>query len=350
MRKAASRVLLTLAICGSTCAAALSGEARIDMELAMQKGFPITGAQQWAKLLGEIGVEGVRIRSMRPGDEPSIDDRGTESRPRYEVRGILTARGDLLLLGGRRFSSRDIGKLKQFLADLRVEGVESATGKKGRYGITQKQLVAAVEDLTPPFTSKTAGVPLADVVEKARKHLKLDMQIAPRAARALAAAGPCRQEMFGVSRGTGLAILLGPAGLILYPHKVRGGELQLVIAAPMAESEAWPMGWPPESPARKLAPTLFEFLNVEISGIPLSKVLAALGGRLKLSFLIDESSLARARIKMDEKKVSVPAGRTFYKHVVDRVLAQAMLTGEVRVDEAGRPFYWVTTIRNSIKE
>jgi hypothetical protein len=348
MRNAVSRVLLTLAVCGSTCATALAAEASIDMELAMQQGFPITGAQRWAKLLGGIGVENVRIRSMRPGDEPSIANHGTESRPRYEVRGVLTSRGDLLLLGGRRFSSRDIGKLKQFLADLRVEGVEGATGKKGLYGITNKQLIAVVEDLTPAFVSKTAGEPLADVVEKARKHLKLDVQIEPRAARVLAAAGPCRQDVFGVSRGTGLAILLGPEGLILYPRKVRGGELQHVIALPTAESEAWPMGWPPESPDRKLAPRLFEFLNVEIAGIPLPKALAALQQRLKLSFLIDESSLARARIEMDAEKVTVPAGRTFYKSVVDRVLAQARLAGEVRVDEAGRPFYWITTIRNSI--
>jgi hypothetical protein len=138
--------------------------------------------------------------------------------------------------------------------------------------------------------------------------------------------------------------------LILHPRKVRGGELQHVIAVPTAESEAWPMGWPPESSERKLAPMLFEFLNVEIAGIPLPKALAALAERLKLSFLIDENALARERIKMDEEKVSVPVGRTYYKRVVDRILAQAMLAGELRVDEAGRPFYWITTIRSTIEK
>ena len=43
-------------------------------------------------------------------------------------------------------------------------------------------------------------------------------------------------------------------------------------------------------------------------------------------------------------RVRFPAKRTFYKRVLDQVLFQARLEAELRVDDANRPFIWVTTI------
>ena len=47
---------------------------------------------------------------------------------------------------------------------------------------------------------------------------------------------------------------------------------------------------------------------------------------------------------LDPAKVEVkyPAEKTYIRRAVDRILAQGRLAGELRVDDAGRPFYWVT--------
>ena len=338
------RMILLAAALVTLLAGPVLGEAQIRMELATQPGFPATGSHKWYKLLTDLGVDGLRIRGLRAGDEVTIIQRGTEARPSYDVLGILTA-GDELVLKGGRFSSRDIGELKKFLDDLRSEGIEEVTTEKGAFGITNSQLIAAVEDLTPPVRFATEALPLGQLLEQAQRRIELPIVVEPAARAALAQAGECRDELQGVSLGTAMAVALGAEGLVLLPNKVRGGELQLVITRPRAEGEAWPMGWPPQGAERELAPALFEFLSVEISGIALPKALDAVKQRLKIPFLFDRHSLAQQAIVMDEIKVSVPAGRSYYKRVLDRMLFQARLQGELRVDEAGSPFYWITTIK-----
>ena len=47
------------------------------------------GQQQWMDALKNLGITNLRIRSARPGDEPTIMNRGTDDNPRYAVIGVL---------------------------------------------------------------------------------------------------------------------------------------------------------------------------------------------------------------------------------------------------------------------
>jgi hypothetical protein len=60
---------------------------------------------------------------------------------------------------------------------------------------------------------------------------------------------------------------------------------------------------------------------------------------------MDHGALARRQIEPAHIMVSLPAQRTFYKNILNRILFQARLKGELRVDEAGRPLFWITTIQ-----
>ena len=57
-------------------------------------------AQQWLQLLTSLGIDDVQIRGARGDDEPKLENRGTEDRPRYHVVGILSAGEELHLPGG----------------------------------------------------------------------------------------------------------------------------------------------------------------------------------------------------------------------------------------------------------
>jgi hypothetical protein len=48
------------------------------------------------------------------------------------------------------------------------------------------------------------------------------------------------------------------------------------------------------------------------------------------------------KIDLASVRVKFPKSKTYVRRVVDYVLSQGRLTGELRVDEAGMPFYWVT--------
>jgi hypothetical protein len=64
-----------------------------------------------------------------------------------------------------------------------------------------------------------------------------------------------------------------------------------------------------------------------------------------MPFLYDHNALARDRIELAQVRGNVPAGRTYYKRIVDRLLFQAKLKTDVRVDEAGKPFLWIMSTK-----
>jgi len=86
-------------------------------------------------------------------------------------------------------------------------------------------------------------------------------------------------------------------------------------------------------------------LNVEIEDTPLAGALDAISGRIKAPMLYDYNSLARQRIDPETVKVSLDEGRMYYQRIIDRLVNQAGLTSELRVDDAGKPFLWISTLR-----
>jgi hypothetical protein len=57
---------------------------------------------------------------------------------------------------------------------------------------------------------------------------------------------------------------------------------------------------------------------------------------------VDQRTLAARGIDPTTVKVKLPRTKTYPRKAFDRILAQGRLAGELRVDEAGTPFYWVT--------
>ena len=104
------------------------------------------------------------------------------------------------------------------------------------------------------------------------------------------------------------------------------------------------MGWKPSQPVRETVPKLFEFLEIEIDKTPITEVLAALEPRLRTPILYDQPALELKNIDPAAKHVSIPPQRTFYNKVLRQALFQARLDFEVRVDERGKPFLWITPL------
>jgi hypothetical protein len=153
------------------------------------------------------------------------------------------------------------------------------------------------------------------------------------------------EELAELACGTALACVLRPAGLCLAPAETDDGKLQYEIVRSRPELELWPVGWPPERPDRDLVPEMFELRNVNVQDVAVTVVLREVGGRLKLPVLMDHNAMARHGIEPDKALVSLPRTRTTYSILFRKVLFQARLKHELRVDEAGRPFLWVTTIK-----
>jgi hypothetical protein len=73
--------------------------------------------------------------------------------------------------------------------------------------------------------------------------------------------------------------------------------------------------------------------------------MSVIGQRLKAPLLMDHNAMARHGIDPEKVVVSFPASRTTYSLILQKVLFKAGLKEELRVDEAGNPFLWVTSVK-----
>ena len=205
-------------------------------------------------------------------------------------------------------------------------------------------MLAFHKALDAPITFATRGVRAGDIARKIVGGLPHDYQVSTPARSAFAQNSLVADEMQGLSRGTVLAATLQPLGLAYAPRK-RGKEVEIWIDAASEFEESWPIGWPPDDSPFKIAPSLFEYLNVEIKQVSAAKAVTAIQPRVEVPFLFDQVAMARYRIDLETVEVSFPKKRTFYKKILDNVFFQAHLTSKLRVDEAGRPFLWITSTR-----
>lgn len=320
--------------------------ATVELELMTESGFPVTGAQTWARMLQNVGASNVRIRQARTGDRGGITKRGTERSPIYHVKGFLSA-NNTLRVPGATFRSTDQARIKAWVAKLKADGIENLTAKKGAFGLTNKQLLDLHKDLSGPITFSTKGVRALDVVRSIGSGIAVPIRIDESAEEALYGRSVVAEDLTGISVGTALAAVLRPLGLVAVPYRMTGERTQIQIVDARNAKENWPVGWPSEKSPRDTMPKLFEFLNVEIDGFAMSDALGAIQKRLDVPFLYDHNSLARHGVELDQTKVSIPKGRTYYKGLIDRMLLQAepRLKAELRVDEAEKPFLWITTFR-----
>jgi hypothetical protein len=335
--------------CAASLALALSparlaaAEPRIEIEVCTESGFPITGARDWSEMLGELGLANVRIRGAKPADEPAIQSTGTGGSRTYRVTGILTADGKLILPKAR-FALGDKGKLAQWFDKLKAGGEEAVTVKPAAFGLLPTELVKVHEALSVQVKSATKGRLPREAAKEIADGLSLSFISDSASQRALATDDKIADELQGLSAGTALAAILRPLGLVLAPEK-SGQTLRLRIADSGAAKEHWPIGWPSKENPGTTLPELFKFLNVEVSDTSLGETLQAIGGRVKAPIVIDYNALARLDVDLATKKVELPKTNTFYAKALDRILFQANLKYEVRVDEADKPFLWISSIR-----
>ncbi len=297
---------------------------------------------RWLRVLSQAGVENVRMQSGQSGQQPGVEVQGSADRPVYVVTGILTSRSELVLPGGR-FQVSDSARIAQWLNDLAAHGPAERREPRDAFGLTKRQSEVVARRLSPAVGFSTKGQPRDQVARRIAGTLQPPPSVTAGVWGVLGAE-PLAEELSDLSCGTALAYLLRLADLSLTPRS--DGEQVAYALVPADESQqAWPVGWPADKPVRELVPLMFEFLNVEISGVPASTAIEAIGGRLRVPLLVDHAALARHGIDPAKVTVKLPSGRSTYSLILQKVLFQARLKYEVRVDDASKPFVWITTIK-----
>jgi hypothetical protein len=362
---------LAISILVLVWAAAAVAAPSIDLELVTERGVQITAPQQWLQLLAGIGIENVRIRGAKSGDRPKVSRSGSVERPSYEVVGFITARDQLLVPGGS-FSRADRGRIKDYFERLLADGAEALTAPRGMFGLTEKEIEAVFTDLAQPIDFETKGRPLRAVVNQLQAKFVSKLAWDASVEGVLRAAEPAADELKDLAAGTGLAMMLRPNELVMRPQKSRGEPVVFRVGSDLSTAAAttqdrattvppatslrqeragktddesiqhWPIGWEPHETPGRTAPSLFEVRNAEIDGFSLTETLAEIGRRIKIPMYIDRAALAAHGIDPSQVQVRLAKTRTSYKRVIDRAAAHARMHSQVRVDEAGNAFLWIS--------
>ena len=316
----------------------VGAQVSIDVEVALEPGVPITAPQQWAERLGKLGLSRVQIRSLR-GDETPLA-KFNEGQSRIQVVAILTSREELVVPQGR-FRTSDLAKLREYFEQLPTilaeEGVE-----RGLFGLTVPQMKTVLADLGRPVKIATAEMNVRDLLDHCERRFQLPIRGEQKVEAVLSVDIPLVAELQSLTTGTALAIALRKSGLTIRPRQTPTGELELVISDYQRGREVWPVGWKPAGSPRQAAPQLFAALTVEIQGYTLATALQALGPRLGLPVVRDETILNSLDIRPEEIAVKLPRKKTTLKNALDRMCSQARLAAELRVDESEKAFLWIT--------
>jgi hypothetical protein len=296
--------------------------------------------QDWNRALAAAGVQKFRIRGGQESDRPGIEIGGTKELPLYKVTAVLT-QGDVLVVPGARFRRSECKSLAEWLDDLARRGPPDKREKIAAFGLTASQLEKVRADLAKTVGFSTKGMSRADAVNRIAGQLGLKLTVEGR----LSESGDDKieEELSGLSCGTALACILRPLGFCMTPNE-SGETLGYTVKKAELGKEVWPIGWDAES-TLKVLPEIDKFHNVNVANKPATVVLAAISANLKVPVLYDHNALARYGIEPDKAMVTFPPSRTNYSIALRKMLFKVGLKFEVRVDEAGKPFLWVSTVK-----
>ncbi len=319
-----------------------AAEARVEIELATQRNYIATSQQQWYRLFTELGVDNLRIRKALDGEKAETTTAGTKTSPVYRVTGLLQA-GDVLVLPEGKFGLRDRARLAQWLADLR-SGPAAKAGARP-FGLDATQYAEVNSDLSRRVGFSTKELTPAELLSKLSPALNHRLVVDRLAKAPLAAGEPLGEELQNLTTGTALAYALRQVGLGFEPRADARKQVVFAVVKPAAKQIIWPAGWPlGKKKPDKLLPALFESTPVDIDDYPLDEALSAIGDKLAVPILYDHYALDRRGIQTNVK-VTFPPGKSWYFKIIDKLLHQADLQGEWKLDDAGRPLLWVTTLK-----
>ena len=340
-------VCLAMVLLASLNSATRAAAPRVQFDIVTDDGVSAEVIRDWYQVFADLQVRQADFHSARGAQPLEIETAGRGST--YVVHGRLTKARELLVPGAR-FLLVDRARLAAWIDRLSSDGPEAlADARPDAFGLPASTLDKLRKRLASPYQAATSDRSPREVVDEIADSLNLEV-VSPAAVRSnLGRAEPVNNELQGLAAGTVLAASLRGVGFGFAPQRGAEDRLRVALIAldPAADRpvETWPVGWSADDRRRELVPKLFEFLNVEIDGVSVGEAVDNIAPRLEVPVLYDRAALARHKVDVSAVDAAVPAKRTSYSLLLQKLLFQARLKYELRVDDGGRPFIWITTIK-----
>ena len=332
----------------AAAAGAPANKTIVSVELLIDETGGGLQVHEWNRVFRDLGLA-VRIRRGLAGEAAEVTEQQMGPLRQIRVVGRLD-RGGRIIVGNRTFGRQDSARLSEWIRELQTFGAQGNPRGRPLWGLSEAQFSLVYRELSEgTVTIAVAGKPLVEALATLglpRKHpMRWSVAAYERYKTELAGTATVRQEVEGFSHGTALAMLLNEFDFGFYPLRTPEGAVELSIVLLTDESNVWPVGWEPKGLPVKTAPALYEVVPIELEEAPLLDVLAAVSDRTSIPVRYDYHLIAKYGLKLDEIRVRYPAKKTSWSLILKGITSPARLSHDVRIDEQGQPFLWISTLK-----
>ncbi len=304
-------------------------------------------AQQWQQVFAKLGVS-FRARRAIFKDKPEVRERMLGSTRQVTVVGRLDRSGQIVL-PDRTFRRSDAAKLAEWIRELKTFGAKGSPEGKQLWGLDKVQFSSLYSALGAMLAADLEGLDLETALAKMQLPARYPLRITTTARGWLSTEFPRapahRHSLKGLSKGTALAIVLNDYGLGFRPLRTPEGTIELAVDPFTKTTDVWPIGWEMAAiERRKAAPKMFQLVPVELEDVKLIDVLAAVSVKTDVPILIDHYRIAAKQIDLDNQRVSQKPSQVSWSLLIKRLANSAKLTREIKRDESGRPFVWISPL------
>ena len=301
-------------------------------------------AQDWGRVFAQLGHT-VRIRQQTTGDgegpaEPVTQTETAASR-RIKCIGVLDRNG-LVHFGNKTFRSSDKAGLNRWISDLKTYGIQGDPKGKPLWGLTREQFDSVFEPLATPLKIEPKGMSVQEAVASIALPKDLPIKWTAEAKERVAVADPVERDLQLYGRGAALAILLNDAGLGFLPERQPDGSMALLVTKTMKEP-LWPIGWQPKLSLAKTIPNFYKRIDVSLPKVKLTRVFSAVSASTKVPIFVDHFAIKAKGQQFDKMMVEIKPTKMSWYAVMRKVTVKNRMNFDIRIDELGKPFIWVST-------
>jgi hypothetical protein len=319
----------------------------IQLELLTGPEANSLKAADWQKACDQLKIP-CTIRRGLQDDQPGITEkkRGDSFR-QLQIVGRLDKTGRLVF-ADRAFAPGESRRLSEWIEELKTYGAQGAPEGQRLWGLSEKQFTSVMESLSKPLAIETQDVPLREVLagfQFAERHPLRWTSQAEQKLKQIDASTTSAQSLRGFTQGTALAMILADVGLGFRPRRQPDGSIDLAVVDLEDAAKVWPIGWYRNLAPAEVAPPLFVFREIHFSEIDIEGVLSASTSVTGIPVLVDRPNLRSKQIDLATHEVDFPLRKTTWAQAYDRILGKATCKHELLIDEAGRPFVWITSLQ-----
>ncbi|MCA9058163.1 MAG: hypothetical protein KDA85_06675 [Planctomycetaceae bacterium] len=331
---------------------ALQGPFPLEIEILTQPqpGYGIK-AQEWGREFQQTRFV-PRFREARRGERMRVENIDSRDRRVVHVVGGLDRDGTISI-GDQKFRITEMEQLKALLEEYARWGASGPLKERPHWGLDEEQLRTMMNQLNAPVgrpVELQSALTAADSIEL---PAQFRLTFTPAARARLAEFPPDPNagsiEMNGLSKGTALALALAQFGLGFRPIMAPNGQVELQVDTGTEASNLWPIGWTSQESITTVVPSYSRNIDIDdLDNVAVTGLLQIIAERMKVPHYYSANELQAAGIDVESLTYSRKKSSISPFRLLTLVAATHKMGIDLRVDEAGKPFLWVTTSKESM--